>query len=203
MYTCLLRATEGSHFWLLVLTSLLAFIRSLAALELGQGLGTVMIMMVMMATSDSLRAVNLAAAPHVTYKVQAYEVHGHETLAHEMHTCEVHTHETHAHKMRTHKAHPREMHAREMHLRKIHEHEMHARKMHAHEMHAREVHAHEMHAHKVHAHGTHVREMQAHEGFCEDLARQNAAAQLSQLQLRFRGRHIWVSATRGVLKTTT
>jgi hypothetical protein len=33
----------------------------------------------------------------------------------------------------------------------------------------------------------------AHEGFCEDLARQNVAAQLSQLQLRFRRRHIWVS----------
>ena len=35
--------------------------------------------------------------------------------------------------------------------------------------------------------------MHAYEGFCEDLARQNAVAQLSQLQLRFRRRHIWVS----------
>jgi hypothetical protein len=33
----------------------------------------------------------------------------------------------------------------------------------------------------------------AHEGFCEDLARQNAVTQLSRLQLRFRRRHIWVS----------
>jgi hypothetical protein len=31
------------------------------------------------------------------------------------------------------------------------------------------------------------------EGFCEDLARQNAVAHLSQLQLRFRRCHIWVS----------
>jgi hypothetical protein len=50
----------------------------------------------------------------------------------------------------------------------------------------------------------------AHEGFCEDLARQNAVAHLSQLQLRFRRRHIWVSMLshmgfshgRGVLKAT-
>jgi hypothetical protein len=40
-----------------------------------------------------------------------------------------------------------------------------------------------MHAHKKHA----------HEGFCEDLARQITVAHLSQLQLRFRRRHIWVS----------
>jgi hypothetical protein len=32
-----------------------------------------------------------------------------------------------------------------------------------------------------------------YEGFCEGLARQNVVAQLSQLQLRFRRRHIWVS----------
>jgi hypothetical protein len=50
----------------------------------------------------------------------------------------------------------------------------------------------------------------AYEGFYEDLARQNVVAQLSQLQLRFRRRHIWVSMLshmgfshrRGVLKTT-
>ena len=50
----------------------------------------------------------------------------------------------------------------------------------------------------------------AYEGFCEDLARQNVVARLSQLQLRFRRRHIWVSTLshidfshrRGVLKTT-
>src|ERR1700733_5173834 len=36
-------------------------------------------------------------------------------------------------------------------------------------------------------------EMPAYEGFCEDLARQNAVAHLSQLQLRFRRRRIWVS----------
>jgi hypothetical protein len=39
-------------------------IRILAALELGQGVGTAMIMMVMV-TFDSLRAMNLAAAPYV------------------------------------------------------------------------------------------------------------------------------------------
>jgi hypothetical protein len=36
-------------------------------------------------------------------------------------------------------------------------------------------------------------EVHAHEGFCEDLARQNIVAHLSQLQLQFRRRHIWVS----------
>ena len=60
--------------------------------------------------------------------------------------------------------------------------------MHAYEVHAREVHTLEVHAHEVHA-----REMHAYEGFCEDLARQNTVAHLSQLQLRFRRRHIWVS----------
>ena len=39
----------------------------------------------------------------------------------------------------------------------------------------------------------HTYEMLAYEGFCEDLARQKAVAHLSQLQLRFRRRHIWVS----------
>jgi hypothetical protein len=47
----------------------------------------------------------------------------------------------------------------------------------------------------------------AYEGFCKDLARQNAVA---HLQLRFRHRHIWVSMLshvgfshrRGVLKVT-
>ena len=56
------------------------------------------------------------------------------------------------------------------------------------EVHAYEIYAHEMYAYEVHAH-----DMHAYEGFCEDLARQNAVAQLSQLQLRFRRRHIWVS----------
>jgi hypothetical protein len=50
----------------------------------------------------------------------------------------------------------------------------------------------------------------AHEGFCEDLARQNTVAHLSQLQLGFRRCRIWVSVLshigfshrRGVLKTT-
>jgi hypothetical protein len=53
-------------------------------------------------------------------------------------------------------------------------------------------------------------EIYAYEGFCEDLARQNTVAYLSQLQLRFRRRHIWVSMLshmgfsrrRGVLKAT-
>jgi hypothetical protein len=35
--------------------------------------------------------------------------------------------------------------------------------------------------------------MHAFEGFCEDLARQNTVAHLSQLQLGFRRRRIWVS----------
>jgi hypothetical protein len=50
-----------------------------------------------------------------------------------------------------------------------------------------------MHAHEVHAPKMRAYEMHAYEGFCEDLARQNAVAQLSQLQLRFRRHHIWVS----------
>jgi hypothetical protein len=56
----------------------------------------------------------------------------------------------------------------------------------------------------------HTHETYANEGFCEDLARQNTVAYLSQLQLRFRCRRIWVSILshigfsrrRGVLKAT-
>jgi hypothetical protein len=77
-------------------------------------------------------------------------------------------------------------------------------------MNAHEVYSYEMHARDMHAHKIHVHEMHAYEGFCEDLARQNVVARLSQLQLRFRRRHIWVSMLshmgfshrRGVLKTT-
>ena len=77
--------------------------------------------------------------------------------------------------------------------------------MHAREMPASEIHAREMHAREVHAH-----EMHAHEGFCEDLARQNTVAHLSQLQLGFRRCRIWVSVLshmgfshrRSALKTT-
>jgi hypothetical protein len=69
-------------------------------------------------------------------------------------------------------------HAHEMHAHKIHAHEMHAHEIHAHEMHAHEMHVREVHAHEMHAHGVH-----AYEGFCEDLARQNIAAHLSQFQL--------------------
>ena len=65
-------------------------------------------------------------------------------------------------------------------------------------MHAHKVYAHEVPAHEVHTYEVSAYEMHAREGFCEDLARQNAAAQLFQLQLRFRRRHIWVSATAGV-----
>jgi hypothetical protein len=54
------------------------------------------------------------------------------------------------------------------------------------------------------------RKVCAYEGFCEDLARQITVAHLSQLQLRFRRCHIWVSMSshmgfsdhRGVLKAT-
>jgi hypothetical protein len=57
---------------------------------------------------------------------------------------------------------------------------------------------------------TRLWERHAYEGFCEDLARQNTVTHLSQLQLRFRRRHIWVSMLshmgfsrrRGVLKAT-
>jgi hypothetical protein len=45
----------------------------------------------------------------------------------------------------------------------------------------------------VYASEIHAHEMHAYEGFCEDLARQNTVAHLSQLQLRFRRRHTWVS----------
>jgi hypothetical protein len=45
---------------------------------------------------------------------------------------------------------------------------------------------------KIYACEMHAYEM-AYEGFCEDLARQNTVAYLSQLQLRFRRCHIWVS----------
>jgi hypothetical protein len=48
-----------------------------------------------------------------------------------------------------------------------------------------EVYAHEVHAYEVHAHEMHACEVHAHEGFCEDLARQNTVAHLSQLQLGF------------------
>jgi hypothetical protein len=48
------------------------------------------------------------------------------------------------------------------------------------------VYAHEIHAYEVHAHEVYAREMHAHEGFCEDLARQNTVAHLSQLHLEFR-----------------
>jgi hypothetical protein len=52
--------------------------------------------------------------------------------------------------------------------------------------------------------------MHAYEGFYEDLARQNTVAPLSQLQLWFRRRRIWVSVLshmgfshhRGVLMAT-
>jgi hypothetical protein len=52
--------------------------------------------------------------------------------------------------------------------------------------------------HKVRVYEVYAREVRPYEGFCEDLVRQVAAAQLSQLQLRFRRRHIWVPATAGV-----
>src|SRR2546423_15273541 len=48
-------------------------------------------------------------------------------------------------------------------------------------MHTYEMHAYEMHAHEVYA----------YEGFCEDLARQNTVAHLSQLQLGFRVVAYW------------
>jgi hypothetical protein len=82
--------------------------------------------------------------------------------------------EPHFAPLRANKTYAREIHAYEMHtheVRKMHTHEV--RKMHTHEVHAREVHS--------------------HEGFCEDLARQNTVAHLSQLQLGFRRCRIWVS----------
>jgi hypothetical protein len=54
------------------------------------------------------------------------------------------------------------------------------------------MHVCEVHGYEVHAYG----------GFCDDLARQNTFAHLSQLQLRFRRRHMGFSRRRGVLKAT-
>jgi hypothetical protein len=62
----------------------------------------------------------------------------------------------------------------------------------------------------VYVYEVHAREVYAYEGFCEGLARQITVAHLSQLQLRFRRRHIRVSTLshtgfsdhRGVLKAT-
>ena len=65
--------------------------------------------------------------------------------------------------------------------------------MYAHGVHAYEVHAHEVYACEMHARGIHAHEVHAYEGFCEDLARQNTVARLSQLQLGFRRCRIWVS----------
>src|SRR5271169_4140017 len=70
---------------------------------------------------------------------------------------------------------------------------MYTYKIHACEVHACETHAREMHAYEVPVHEMHAREVHAHEGFCEDLARQNTVAHLSQLQLGFRRCRIWVS----------
>jgi hypothetical protein len=61
----------------------------------------------------------------------------------------------------------------------------------------------EAYAYETHASEIHTGKMHAHEGFCEDLARQNAVARLSQLQVRFRRRHIWVSDITGVVLRTT
>jgi hypothetical protein len=65
-----------------------------------------------------------------------------------------------------------------------------------HGMHAYETDAHDIHGYKIYE--MHTYEMRAYEGFCEDLERQNAVAHLSQLQLRFRRCHIWVSVAAGV-----
>src|SRR5277367_788204 len=65
--------------------------------------------------------------------------------------------------------------------------------MHAREMHAYEIHAREMHACEVHAYQMHAREVTPMKAFCEDLARQNTVAHLSQLQLGFRCCRTWVS----------
>jgi hypothetical protein len=62
------------------------------------------------------------------------------------------------------------------------------------EMHAYEMHACEMHTCEMHACEMHACEMHAYEGFCEDLARQNAVAHLFQLRPGFRRCRIWVSA---------
>jgi hypothetical protein len=81
---------------------------------------------------------------------------------------------------------------------------------HAYEGHIYERHAYEGHIYERHAYEGHIYERHAYEGFCEDLARQNVVARPSQLLLRFRRRHTWVSMLshmgfshrRGVLKTT-
>jgi hypothetical protein len=75
------------------------------------------------------------------------------------------------------------------HTHKVHAHEVHVRGVHVHEVHTGEIDAREMHAYEMHAY-----EIHAYEGFCEDLARQNAVAHLFQLQPGFRRCRIWVSA---------
>src|SRR5277367_3265474 len=100
---------------------------------------------------------------------------------------------------------PVEVHAHKIYARKIHAHKTHVYQMHARQMHAYVTHAYKMHIYEIQAYQTH-----AYEGFCEDLARQNTVAHLSQLQLGFRRRrigvsvlsHIGFSHRRGVLKTT-
>jgi len=96
-----------------------------------------------------------------------------------------------------------------MNAREVHAHKVHTCEVHANEIQTREVHTHEMHTYKVHAHETHACEMHAYEGFCEDLARQNTAAHLSQLQLGFRRcrilvmlSHMGFSHRCGVLKVS-
>jgi hypothetical protein len=70
-------------------------------------------------------------------------------------------------------------------------HKIHVYEVYAHGVHAYEVHAHEVYACEMHARGIHAHEVHAYEGFCEDLARQNTVARLSQL--RFRRCRIWFS----------
>jgi hypothetical protein len=92
----------------------------------------------------------------------------------------------------------------------VYAHEVHAYEMRAYEVDAHEMHAHEGYTHEMYAHEGYAHEVHAYEGFCEDLARQITVAHLSQLQLRFRRRHTWVSMLshmgfsrrRGVLKAT-
>jgi hypothetical protein len=56
-----------------------------------------------------------------------------------------------------------------------------------------EAYAYEAHTYEVHTYEIHTYEVHTYEGFCKDLARQSTVAHLSQLQLRFRCRRIWVS----------
>ena len=126
------------------------------------------------------------AAPFAARNRDYPVVYAHSIHAYEVYACEVHAREMHPYEVHTCEMLVYEVHTHEMDACEVHAHDVDAREVSAHEVHAYEVYVHEVHAHEVHACEMHVYEVHAHEGFCEDLARQNTVAHLSQLQLGFR-----------------